>query len=140
MSLRAAPEINLLLVEDDPVDVENLRRALVRSGASCHITNAADGIEALALLRAGQVAATRRVVLLDIGLPRMNGLEFLRELRADPALAQTPVVMLTTSNADEDRRAAYRLNVSGYLVKPTRFEAFVELVRAVMQYWKLAAV
>lgn len=127
--------VNLLVVEDDPIDIENLRRALARTDVPHHVVNATDGVHALAALRDGAVPATRRLVLLDIGMPRMNGLEFLRELRADPPLADTAVVVLTTSDAQEDRDEAFRLHVAGYLVKPIRFEQFVELVDTLMQYW-----
>lgn len=128
---------NILLVDDDVVDVMNVRRAFERG----HITNplwtAVDGIEGLALLRSGKIPAERRVVLLDINMPRMSGLEMLREMRADPALQMIPVVMLTTSNDDRDLIEAYRLNVAGYLLKPVTFVAFVELMTAMNQYWTL---
>lgn len=128
---------NIVLVDDDEVDVLNVRRAFTRG----HITNplwvAGDGIEALALLRSGEVPAARRLILLDINMPRMNGIEFLRALRADPALQPTPVVMLTTSNDDRDRVEAYRLNVAGYLLKPVTFSAFTELMAALDRYWTL---
>lgn len=131
----SARSISLLVVEDDPVDVETLRRALGRTKLPYQVVNATDGVEALAILRTDCTPATRRLILLDIGMPRMNGLEFLRELRADPRLKSTPVVMLTTSTADEDRRQAYELHVAGYLVKPIRFDSFVELIAGLMDYW-----
>jgi len=131
----SARGVSLLVVEDDPVDVENLRRALLRTKLPYQVVNARDGIEALAILREPHPPAKRQLVLLDIGMPRMNGLEFLRELRADPALRDTPVVILTTSTAEEDRREAYELHVAGYLVKPIRFESFVELIAGLMEYW-----
>ncbi len=79
----------------------------------------------------------RRLILLDINMPRMNGLEFLRELRADPALQPTPVVILTTSGDERDRFEAYRLNVAGYLLKPVTSTAFFELMSALDRYWNL---
>ena len=130
-------QLNILLVEDDDVDVMNVKRAFSKN----HITNplfvAADGVEALETLRGGDLPQSRRVVLLDLNMPRMNGIEFLRELRNDPALAATPVVVLTTSNDDRDKVDAYNLNVAGYLVKPVTFEGFCELMVALNKFWSL---
>lgn len=129
--------INILLVDDDVVDVMNVRRAFERAQIANPLWTAGDGLEALALLRSDRIPESRRLILLDINMPRMNGLEMLRELRADPALQRTPVIMLSTSNDDRDRLEAYRLNVAGYLVKPVTFGAFVELMTAMNHYWTL---
>ena len=128
---------NFLLVDDDVVDVMNVKRAFARAGITNRLWTAGDGLEGLARLRGGEMPRARRVILLDINMPRMNGLEMLSQLRADPALQMTPVVMLTTSNDDRDRAEAYRLNAAGYLVKPVTFQAFVELMTAMNQYWAL---
>jgi CheY-like chemotaxis protein len=133
--------LNILLVEDDEVDVMNVRRAFKKG----HITNplyvAGNGIEALAMLRQNGHPATvpldRRLVLLDLNMPKMNGIEFLTELRADPHLKKIPVVVLTTSNEDRDRVSAYDLNVAGYLLKPVTFATFVETMTTLNQYWAL---
>ena len=129
--------INLLLVDDDEVDVLNVRRALERGRITNDIWVAGDGIEGLAMLRGSEMPRERRIVLLDINMPRMNGIEMLRELRADPELQVTPVVMLTTSNDDRDRIESYRLNVAGYLLKPVTFVSFVETMSALNRYWTL---
>ena len=127
--------LNLLLVEDDDLDVMNVQRAFEEG----HITNpmwvAGDGVEALELLRGGAVPDERRLVLLDLNMPRMSGIEFLRELRGDPALRGTPVVVLTTSDDERDRVEAYDLNVAGYLLKPVTFGSFVELMALLNRYW-----
>lgn len=136
----AAPErrvLNIVLVDDDAVDVMNVKRAFSRGSVQHRLFVAGDGLDALALLRGDTVPAERRLVLLDINMPRMNGLEMLRELRADPALQATPVVILTTSADDRDRREAYRLNVAGYLLKPVTSVAFFELMSALDRYWSL---
>lgn len=129
--------LNLVLVEDDDIDVMNVRRALERA----HVTNplfvAHNGLEALALLRSDQVPSDRRLVLLDLNMPKMNGIEFLRELRKDPALKATPVVVLTTSDDDRDKIQAYDLNVAGYLLKPVTFVNFVDVMAALNKYWAL---
>ena len=89
------------------------------------------------MLRNGRVPAERRIILLDLNMPRMNGIEFLRALRADPALAPSPVIVLTTSNDERDRVDAYNLNVAGYLLKPVTFTNFVEVMAALNKYWTL---
>lgn len=129
--------LNILLVEDDEIDVMNVKRAFDRN----HITNplfvASNGLEGLEKLRSGEVPQGRRIVLLDLNMPKMNGIEFLRELRSDPALAPTPVVVLTTSNNDRDKIDAFNLNVAGYLVKPVTFAEFSELMVTLNKYWTL---
>ena len=129
--------LNILLVEDDEVDVMNVKRAFKKS----HITNplfvANNGIEALEKLRGGEIPKRRRLILLDLNMPRMNGIEFLRELRKDPEIASIPVVVLTTSNDDRDKVEAYNLNVAGYLLKPVTFVDFCELMAALNKYWAL---
>jgi CheY-like chemotaxis protein len=129
--------LNILLVEDDQVDVMNVRRAFERNRIANPLFVAADGLEALDMLRNGGVPVNRRIILLDLNMPRMSGIEFLRELRKDPALMHTPVVVLTTSNDDRDKIEAYHLNVAGYLVKPVTFVNFVELMAALNKYWTL---
>jgi len=129
--------LNLVLVEDDEVDVMNVRRALDRA----HVTNplfvANNGLEALDLLRGGSVPRDRRLVLLDLNMPKMNGIEFLRELREDPELRGTPVVVLTTSDDERDKVNAYNLNVAGYLLKPVTFINFVDVMSTLNKYWAL---
>ena len=129
--------LNILLVEDDEVDVMNVKRAFDKN----HITNplfvAGNGLEALEKLRSGEIPQGRRIVLLDLNMPKMNGIEFLRELRKDPALAPTPVVVLTTSNNDRDKIDAFNFNVAGYLVKPVTFAEFSELMVTLNKYWTL---
>ncbi len=129
--------LNLVLIEDDEIDVMNVKRALERA----HVTNplfvAHNGLEGLELLRSNQVPRDRRLVLLDLNMPKMNGIEFLRELRNDPALKATPVVVLTTSDDDRDKIHAYDLNVAGYLLKPVTFTNFVDVMAALNKYWAL---
>ncbi|MFO0651179.1 MAG: response regulator [Polyangiales bacterium] len=137
MSARA---VNILLVEDDAIDVMNVQRAFARGRVTNPLWIAVDGVEALALLRGGTIPAARRMVLLDLNLPRMNGIEFIRELRKDPSLASTVVVVLTTSNAERDKFEAFRLNVAGYLLKPVVFAEFVELMASLNRYWSLAEI
>ncbi len=132
----AERELEILLVEDDALDVMNVRRAFKQNKLTNTIHVAQNGVEALELLRKGTLP-TRHLVLLDLNMPRMNGIEFLRELRADPNLQATSVVVLTTSNEDRDRIEAYKLNVAGYLLKPVTFPSFVDLMATLNKYWTL---
>jgi len=129
--------LNIVLVDDDEVDVMTVKRAFAKANITNPIFVATNGLEALELLRSNRVPPTRRLVLLDLNMPKMNGTEFLRELRRDPALASTTVVVLTTSNEDRDRVEAYRLNVAGYLLKPVTFHTFAEVMAALDKYWTL---
>ena len=129
--------LNILLVEDDQVDVMNVQRAFERNKIANPLFVAGDGIEGLKLLRSGKIPRERRLILLDLNMPRMNGIEFLRELRADAELHLTPVVVLTTSDDERDKINAYDLNVAGYLLKPVTFVNFVEAMAALNKYWTL---
>jgi CheY-like chemotaxis protein len=129
--------LNILLVEDDEVDVMNVQRAFKRNNISNPLWVASNGLEALDILRSGQVPKERRLILLDLNMPKMNGIEFLRALRADPELAAASVVVLTTSNDDRDKVNAYNLNVAGYLLKPVTFVSFVEVMATLNKYWTL---
>ena len=133
----AEKQLNILLVEDDQVDVMNVKRAFDKNRIGNPLYIAEDGIRALEILRSQGMPRDRRIVLLDLNMPRMNGIEFLRELRADPDLHMTPVVVLTTSDDERDKIEAYNLNVAGYLLKPVTFANFVEVMAALNKYWTL---
>jgi hypothetical protein len=137
--------VNVLLVEDDEVDVMNVKRAFKLSNISNPLYVAGNGLEALKMLRGTATEAptlpnNRRIVLLDINMPKMNGIEFLQELRNDENLRSTPVVVLTTSDEDQDRVEAYRLNVAGYILKPVTFTNFAEVMAALNKYWALCEI
>ena len=129
--------LNILLVDDDDVDVMNVKRAFAKSNIINPVFTASNGIEALQKLRDGTIPGTRRLILLDLNMPKMNGIEFLRELRKDPELRSSSVVVLTTSNEDKDKVDAYNLNVAGYLLKPVTFVNFAEVMIALNKYWSL---
>lgn len=130
-------KLNVLLLEDDDLDVMNVRRAFKKNDLEDYLFVASDGVEGLDLLRAGTLPRERLLVLLDLNMPRMNGIEFLQELRKDPNLHRTPVVVLTTSNDERDLVDAYELNVAGYIIKPVTFEKFVDVVATMNEYWSL---
>ncbi len=129
--------LHILLVEDDEVDVMNVRRSFDKNKITNPLYVAFNGIQALEMLRTGEVPKKRRLVLLDLNMPRMNGIEFLRELRKDSELRAIPVVVLTTSDAEKDKIEAFDLNVAGYLVKPVTFPGFAELMATLNKYWTL---
>ncbi|MBF2084998.1 response regulator [Thermoleptolyngbya sp. C42_A2020_037] len=134
--------INILLVEDDEADVMNVRRAFKKNNITNPLYVATNGIEALSMLRSeggnpAIVPPTRRLILLDLNMPKMSGIEFLHELRTDPELRKTPVIVLTTSNQDKDRVEAYNLNVAGYILKPVTFTNFAETMATLNRYWML---
>jgi CheY-like chemotaxis protein len=127
----------ILLVEDDDVDVMTVRRALGDLKVLNPLRVAGDGEEALDLLR-GADALRPCVILLDINMPRMNGIEFLREAKADAVLRSIPVVVLTTSREEQDRIDSFDLSVAGYMIKPADYLKFVEVIRTIDMYWTLS--
>ena len=133
---------SLLLIDDDEVDVMTVKRALKKNNITNTLYIANNGLEALAMLRGKEMpkllAGQRRLILLDLNMPKMGGIEFLRELRADPELKLLPVIVLTTSNEDQDKVEAYNLNVAGYIIKPVTFSKFVEAVETLNKYWTLS--
>jgi len=133
--------VNVLLVEDDDIDAMNVKRAFKKANISNPLFHAENGLVALDMLR-GTGGATKiipkpRIILLDLNMPRMNGIEFLHELRADPELHDISVVVLTTSNEERDKVAAYNLNVAGYILKPVEPERFIEAIGTLNLYWNL---
>ena len=134
--------LNILLIEDDEVDVMTVKRAFKKGNIMNPLYIAGDGLEALAMLRgeAGKpslIPNDRRIILLDLNMPKMNGLEFLKALRSDSTIGHIPVVVLTTSNEEKDRIQAYDLNVAGYILKPISFTDFVENMVTLNHYWTL---
>jgi CheY-like chemotaxis protein len=129
--------INILLVEDDEVDVMTVKRAFQKANITNPLFVASNGLEALEVLRKEELPPQRRLILLDVNMPKMNGIEFLREVRADPKLQPITVVVLTTSNEERDRIEAFKLNVAGYLLKPVTFGQFAEVMTTINKYWAL---
>jgi CheY-like chemotaxis protein len=129
--------LNILLVDDDEVDVMNVRRAFKKSHIANPIFVAGNGEEALEMLRSDEVPRENLLILLDLNMPRMNGIEFLREMRRDDTLKSLPVVVLTTSDDERDKVEAYNLNVAGYILKPVTLTNFVEAMATLNKYWTL---
>jgi len=130
----------ILLVEDNPDDVELTLRVLKTHHIANEVLVARDGVEALDLLFGTPERPAGRmptVVLLDLKLPKLDGLEVLRRIRAEPATACLPVVIMTTSREERDVVASYELGANSYVQKPVGFEAFAEAVRFLGLYWLL---
>jgi len=120
-------DASILLVEDDYMDIMNVERELKKINVNLPLHTARNGREALAMLRGEgvpRIFPLPRVVMLDINMPKMNGIEFLTEIRQDPILKDLNVFIMTTSNEDTDRLAAKNLNISGYIEKPLTFDSF----------------
>jgi len=128
--------VTLFIVDDDDIDAIALERALRKLRLLNTVRRAHDGQEALNLLRAGEIPAPF-IILLDLNMPRMNGLEFLEALRTDPMLTHAVVFVLTTSKSDEDLVAAYRKHVAGYVFKQHMDRDFLEVIGLVEHYWRL---
>ena len=135
-----ANTVEILIVEDNPNDLELAMHAFARHNFSNNIEVARDGQEALDYLQGtdGKPAgALPKVILLDLKLPKVDGLEVLREIRAHPSLRHLPVVILTSSREERDIVESYDLGVNSYIVKPVDFDKFVETVRTLGLYWLL---
>jgi CheY-like chemotaxis protein len=131
--------INILHVEDDAVDAMVMERALKKCDLNYRLHQARNGLEALDLLRGTggkeQISPQPRIILLDLNMPKMNGIEFLREVRNDPELRPISVFVLTTSDDEKDRTDAHNLNVAGYIVKPLTLEDYTNIVGTLNEYW-----
>jgi CheY-like chemotaxis protein len=135
--------VQILLVEDSVQDAELTRRALKRSHVANDVAWVRDGVEALEYLfcegsYAGRDSGQPKLVLLDMKMPRMDGLQVLGKLKADPRTRTIPVVMLTSSREERDLVQSYSLGVNSYIVKPVDFEQFADVVSQVGMYWVLA--
>ena len=128
---------SILLVDDDRVDTLTVERAI----KDLHITNkleiVSNGEEALEFLK-DKNNELPGIILLDINMPKMNGIEFLKILRADDSLKMLPVVILTTSKEEQDKLDTFNLSVAGYMVKPVDYLQFVEVIRTIKLYWTLS--
>jgi len=128
-------EIEVLLVEDNASDAELTLRALQKRNLANRVVVARDGVEALEVLESAEPPP--KVVLLDLKLPKLNGLEVLRRLKSDDRTKRIPVVVLTSSHEEPDVEESYRLGVNSYIVKPVDFESFASAVAEVGVYWLL---
>ena len=130
--MKSAEEIDILLVEDNPNDAELALRALRKSEVGARVAIARDGAEAVEYLAS---RPKPKVVFLDLKLPKIDGMEVLRRLRADERTRSVPVVVLTSSMEERDINECYRLGVNSYVVKPVEFDRFYKAVGELAAYW-----
>jgi len=127
----------LMLIEDDDIDVMTVNRAMQDLKVTNQLVSMSNGEEAIKYLR-DESAVKPSLVLLDLNMPKMDGAEFLKIVKADKALKKIPVVILTTSNSDRDVIKSFELGAAGYMVKSVDYEKFVETIRAIDRYWTLS--
>lgn len=126
--------VNILLVEDDEIDVKALQRAFEKLKISNPLTVASDGVEGWEAL---QTLPKPYLIITDINMPRMNGIEFLRKIRESEAFRDSVVFVLTTSNDEQDKIDAYNLNVTGYMLKSEMGTSFMRAIGLVENYWSI---
>ena len=142
MMVPVTTPIEILMVEDSPGDVRLTKEALKDAKVLNHISVVEDGVEAMAFLRregAHAEAPRPDLILLDLNLPRKDGREVLAEIKADPALAQIPVVVLTTSQAEQDILQSYQLHANCYVTKPVDLDQFISVIKSVETFWLTVA-
>lgn len=128
---------SILLVEDDQVDVMTVKRALKEIHVTNPVVNKENGEEALKYLRDPK-SEKPCIILLDLNMPIMNGIEFLQEAKQDAQLRRIPVVVLTTSEEQQDKVNSFDLGVAGYMAKPVDYRQFVEVMRTIDAYWTIS--
>ena len=126
-----------MLVEDDSVDVMTLKRTLKDLGITNELVRSVNGEEALEYLR-DKNNTEPSIIILDLNMPRMNGIEFLGIIKADKELRRIPVIVLTTSNNERDVIESFELSVAGYMVKPADYQKFVDTIKVIDQYWSFS--
>lgn len=136
MKITNAP---ILLVEDDQVDVMTVKRALKEIHVTNPVVNLENGEEAVKFLRDPK-SEKPCIILLDLNMPIMNGIEFLQVVKHDAQLKRTPVVVLTTSEEQQDKVSSFDLGVAGYMTKPVDYRQFVEVMRTIDAYWTVSEV
>jgi len=126
--------LTLLLIEDDEIERLKFARVLQKNQYDHNLLEAENGEKALTILNTNQVAPN--LILLDLNMPKMNGLEFLQILKSNPALKYTPVVILSTSNNHSDLKKCYEIGIAGYIVKPLKYDEYVHKIKSLLEYWK----
>lgn len=127
--------MNILLIEDDNIEIMKLQRTVSKLGLNHKIMEAKNGEEALELLRSGQPLPD--IILLDLNMPRMSGIEFLRILKEDEVLRYLPTVILTTSENRVDLVECYKIGIAGYIIKPLKYEDYQDKLAKVLAYWEV---
>lgn len=126
-------ELKILLVEDNIIEILKLKRAIENLGMNHEVLEAENGEIALDSIKQEEINPD--IVLLDLNMPKMNGLEFLAIVRNDESMRHLPIIILSTSNNNRDLKEAYKLGVSGYILKPLKYEDYVKKIEHTLQYW-----
>lgn len=126
-------ELKILLVEDNIIEILKLKRAIENLGMNHEVLEAENGEIALDSIKQEEINPD--IVLLDLNMPKMNGLEFLAKVRNDESMRHLPIIILSTSNNNRDLKEAYKLGVSGYILKPLKYEDYVKKIEYTLQYW-----
>lgn len=125
--------LNILLIEDDAIEVMKFNRVLSTLDVKHKIVEANNGEEALAILEVKEVIPD--IIILDLNMPKINGIEFLTILKADPYLKYIPAIILTTSNNRKDVLECYRIGIAGYLLKPLKYDDYIDRIKRLLEYW-----
>lgn len=128
-------KLRILLIEDDAIEVMKLKRAIAKLEMNHELIEAKNGEEALEILKDHTVLPD--VIFLDLNMPKINGIEFLKILKKDEILRFLPTVMLTTSSNRKDILACYDTGVAGYIIKPLKYDHYVEKIKAALEYWSM---
>ncbi len=127
--------MNILFIEDDMIETMKMHRAVSKFGSNHNIMEAKNGEEALEILKSGKLPD---IILLDINMPRMNGIEFLTILKNDPVIKYLPVIMMTTSENRADLLDCFKTGIAGYIIKPLKYEDYESKLKKVFDYWDVS--
>ena len=127
--------LNILLIEDDAIEVMKLNRAMSSLQLKHSVTEANNGEEALKLLE--RIERLPDIILLDLNMPKLSGIEFLKVLKSNDALKHIPTIILTTSNNNRDLLECYKIGISGYVIKPLKYEDYVSKIEKLLAYWSV---
>lgn len=130
-----AKSLNILLIEDDVIEVMKFNRVLKKLEFNHLIIEATNGEEALDILRKKEIVPD--IIILDLNMPKLNGIEFLNILKADDALKFIPAIILTTSNNHKDVMECYKIGIAGYILKPLKYEEYVDRIAKLLTYWSI---
>ncbi|HKC67685.1 MAG TPA: response regulator [Bacteroidia bacterium] len=129
----------ILLVEDDKIDAMTIKRAMGDLKITNRLVHVYNGIEALEYLKKLD-SEKPCIILLDLNMPKMNGIELLKILKSDTSLKKLPVVVLTTSNAEKDKTESFNLSIAGYMLKPVDYKQFVDVIKDINLYWTISEI
>ncbi|XLS29718.1 response regulator [Flavobacteriaceae bacterium M23B6Z8] len=125
--------LNILFIEDDVIEVMKLHRTIAKLGLKHSIIEAGNGEDALEILH--KKGAIPDIILLDLNMPKMNGIEFLKIIKENDDLKHIPSIILTTSSNQQDLQECYDIGIAGYMIKPLKYEDYIEKLRTILHYW-----